>query len=229
MLIVSKQAVLMFVAVFCSLTLMAAEQQNYPFTLETIKEGNSNSIVARNRGAAAVSVRISLANSRNAAPDRPFPLYAVVPPGSGSISVARIRPAATGASYSFRTQTSWMLGDYHARQSAGAIYRLPYANGLAFHIGQAPGGPLSTHRTPDSEFAVDIGMPERTPVVAARDGIVVYTEASESYGGRHPDLMSRANAVRIQHSDGTIALYAHLAHGGVNVFPGQRVKAGMQI
>jgi len=228
-LIVSKQAVLMFVAVFCSLRLMAAEQQNYPFSLETRKEGNSHSIVAHNRGAAAVSVRISLANSRNAAPDRPFPLYAVIPPASGSISLARIRSAATGASYSFRTQTSWMLGDYHARQSAAAIYRLPYADGLAFHIGQAPGGPLSTHGTPDSEYAVDIGMPERTPVVAARDGIVVYTEARESYGGRHPDLMSRANAVRIQHSDGTIALYAHLAHGGVNVFPGQRVKAGMQI
>ncbi|EXI81665.1 MAG: Glycyl-glycine endopeptidase ALE-1 precursor [Candidatus Accumulibacter appositus] len=229
MVVMLKQAVLMSLAVFCSLTVTAAEEQNYPFVLETRKEGDSHHIVARNRGAAAVSVKVSLANSRNAAPDRPFPLFAVIPPGGGSVSLARIRPAARGAGYSFRTQASWLLGDYHARQSSGAIYRLPYANGRAFHIGQSPGGPLSTHRTPDSEYAVDIGMPEGTPVVAARDGIVVYTEARERYGGRHPDLIGRANSVRIQHSDGTIALYAHLAHAGVNVFPGQRVKAGMQI
>jgi len=223
-----KRILLIFLAVFCSRHPISA-QENYPLALETRKEGNGHRIVARNNGPAAVSLKVSLANSRHAATDRPFPLFVVLPPESGSVSLARIRPAVSGEGYSFRTESSWLLGDYHARQSAGAIYRLPYPNGLAFHIGQAPGGPLSTHGTPDSEYAVDIGMPERTPVLAARDGIVVYTEARQSYGGRHPDLISRANAVRIQHSDGTIALYAHLAHGGVSVYPGQRVKAGMQI
>lgn len=224
-----KHALIALAIAFCSLSLFAAEQNNYPFALQTEREGNNHRIVARNHGAAPVSVKVSIADSRNIAPDRPFPLYAVVPPDGATHTLASIGPRMTGTGYNFRTQSSWMLGDYHARQSPTASYRLPYGDGLAFHIGQAAGGPLTTHSTPDSHYAVDIGMPEGTPVVAARDGIVVYTEAKQTYGGKNPDLMSKANAVRILHSDGTIAIYAHLAHGGVKVYPGQRVKAGMQI
>ena len=67
------------------------------------------------------------------------------------------------------------------------------------------------------------------PIIAARAGVVIDTEANQIYGGQSPDMMSKANAVRIQHVDGTIALYAHLAHGGVYVYPGQRVTVGTQI
>jgi len=131
--------------------------------------------------------------------------------------------------YTFRIASSWVLGDFNARQSPDAMYRLPYQDGLAFHIGQSPGGPITTHSSPDSQYPVDIGMPEGTPIVAAREGVVIYTEANQIYGGQSPDLMTKANSVRILHVDGTIAVYAHLAHGGVYVYPGQKVAAGTQI
>jgi len=122
-----------------------------------------------------------------------------------------------------------MLGDFNARQSPDALYRLPYQDGTAFPIGQAAGGPMTTHTTPDSQYAVDIGMPQGAPVVAAREGVVIYTEGGQVYGGQSPDMMTKANEVRILHIDGTVAVYAHLAYGGVFAYPGQRVTAGTQI
>lgn len=224
-----KRVLFAFAGLLVSLSLFADQNQNYPFSIETEKEGEGLRIVARNNGPAPISIKLSITDSQNIAPDRSFPVYAVVPPGGGTLYLARIRPAAAGVGYSFRTQSSWVLGDLNARQSPDAMYRLPYQDGAAFPIGQAYGGPITTHTTPDSQYAVDIGMPQGAPVVAARDGVVIYTEAGQVYGGQSPDMMTKANEVRIQHIDGTIAVYAHLAHGGVFVYPGQRVTAGTQI
>jgi len=152
-----------------------------------------------------------------------------VPPGGGTLFLGEIRPAMAGVGYTFRTQYTWTLGDFNAAQSPDAWYRLPFRDGATFRIGQSPGGPITTHTSPDSQFAVDIPMPEGTPVLAAREGTVIYTEANQVYGAQVPDMMGKANEVRIQHIDGTFAVYAHLSHGGVYVYPGQRVVAGQQI
>jgi murein DD-endopeptidase MepM/ murein hydrolase activator NlpD len=207
----------------------ANQNQNYPFSIETEKEGDGHRIVARNNGPAPVSVKVSIVGAQYIAPDRPFPVYAVVPPGGGTLYLARIRPAMAGVGYTFRTEASWLLGDFNAAQSPDARYRLPFKDGATYRIGQAPSGPISTHTSPDSQFAVDIPMPEGAPIVAARDGVVIYSEANQIYGAQVPDMLSKANEVRIRHLDGTIGIYAHLAHGGVYVHPGQRVLAGQQI
>lgn len=212
-----------------ALCAQANQNQNYPFSIETEKEGDGHRIVARNAGPAPVSVKVSIVGAQYIAPDRPFPVYAVVPPGGGTLYLARIRPAMAGVGYSFRTESSWVLGDFNAAQSPDALYRLPFKEGATYRIGQSPGGPISTHTSPDSQFAVDIPMPEGAPIVAARDGVVIYSEANQIYGAQVPDMLSKANEIRIQHLDGTIAIYAHLAHGGVYVYPGQRVVAGQQI
>ena len=224
-----KRILFTLVILLFSLISHADQNQNYPFSVETEREGDGHRIVAHNNGPAPVSVKITITDSQNISPDRPLPVYAVVAPGGGTLYLAHIRPAIAGNGYSFRTQSSWILGDFNARQSPDAIYRLPYQDSMTFRIGQAPGGPITTHTAPDSQYAVDIGMPQGTPIVAARDGVVIYTEANQIYGGQSPDMMTKANEVRIQHIDGTIAIYAHLAYGGVYVYPGQKVVAGTQI
>ncbi len=226
---VFKHAFIAVAILLCSPGVFADQRQNYPFSVETVREGSGHRIVARNGGPAAVSVAVSIADSRNVSANRPFPVYAVVPAGSGTFELARIRPAVPGVGHGFRVRSTWLLGDFNARPNPDASYRLPYRDGLAFHIGQAPGSRATTHTEPESRYAVDIAMPEGTPVVAARDGVVIYTEARQVYGGQSPDLRNRANAVRIRHADGTMALYAHLAHDGVQVYPGQLVTAGRQI
>jgi len=208
---------------------LAGQNDNYPFSVDNEKTPNGHRIVARNSGPAPVSVKVSITDSQYITTDRPFPIYAVVPPGGGTLFLGEIRPAMQGVGYSFRTQYHWTLGDMNAAQAPDAAYRLPYRDGSTFRIGQAPGGPITTHTSPDSQFAVDIPMPEGTPVLAARAGTVIYTEANQVYGAQVPDMLTKANEVRIRHIDGTVAIYAHLSHGGVYVYPGQRVEAGQQI
>lgn len=211
------------------LSLLARAQQDYPFTVVTERDGESHRILARNDGPSPVSVRVALGNARNAVPDRPFPVFAVVPPDGGELELGRVQGEDPGRGYSFRTEAAWRPGDFTARHSSDAAYRLPYADGESFRIGQAPGGPITTHTTPESEFAVDIPMPEGTPVLAARDGVVIHAEGGHAEGGQRPELLGRANEVRILHGDGTAASYAHLAPGGVLVGVGQRVLAGTPI
>ena len=120
-------------------------------------------------------------------------------------------------------------GDFRAATGLEVLYRLPFRDGSAFSIGQTAGGFITTHTTAETQYAVDLQLPEGTPVVAAREGVVIYTQAGQSEGGPRPELLTKANEIRIRHADGTIAIYAHLAHDGVFVRPGQRVAAGDEI
>jgi murein DD-endopeptidase MepM/ murein hydrolase activator NlpD len=224
---VAKSTYFLLFTLFFSLNSFAGT--NYPFSVATEKEGNGHRIVAKNNGPALVSVKVSLTDSLNIATDRPFPVFAMVPPNGGVVYLAHIRPAINRLKSAFHTRHSWILGDFNARQDPDAHYRLPYPDGSSFRIGQAPGGPITTHHSKESRYAVDIDMPQGTPVVAARDGVVILTESRYVSGGTTPDFLDKANEIQIQHSDGTIAVYAHLAYGGAHVYPGQRVLAGTRI
>ena len=99
----------------------------------------------------------------------------------------------------------------------------------ALRIGQGWGGGFS-HDDAENRHAVDFEVPEGTPVLAARDGVVMQAESRFASGGLHAnDDTGRANFVRILHGDGTMALYAHLAHQGVHVRPGEHVRRGQRI
>lgn len=109
---------------------------------------------------------------------------------------------------------------------AEALYRLPWGDGLSFMFTQAPGGRITSHFTKARLHAVDIGMPEGVPIVAARAGVV---DAAEAHHGATPEeepLTYEGNFVRVRHVDGTIATYAHLQHRGVAVSAGENVEAG---
>lgn len=99
----------------------------------------------------------------------------------------------------------------------------------ALRIAQGWGGTFS-HRDDENRHAVDFAVPEGTPVLAAREGVVMQAESGFASGGAaSPDDIERANFVRILHGDGTMAVYAHLARHGVSVRPGQRVRRGQRI
>ena len=205
---------------------LQASQSNYPFSVESVAANGMHRIVAKNLGPSAVSIKVSLVDSMNTAADRSFPIFAVVSPSGGTLHLAELRPAIAGMGSSFRFESTWILGDLNARQGSDAIYRWPFKDGETFRIGQSPGGPITTHTDAQSGNAVDIDLPQGAPIVAARDGTVIHVEAGQIYGAKTPEMLSKANEVRIRHLDGTIASYAHLAFGGVYVYPGQRVSAG---
>ena len=93
-----------------------------------------------------------------------------------------------------------------------------------FRLTQGANGKYS-HFTRKGRYAMDIAMPEGTPIVASRGGMVVKTENHQSGRGNNPS----GNYVRILHDDGTMGVYLHLMRGSVAVREGQRVEAGMQI
>lgn len=96
-------------------------------------------------------------------------------------------------------------------------------------VGQGWGGRFS-HADDENRYAVDFAAPEGTPVLAARDGVVMQVEGGFAEGGLDaPDDLGRANFVRVLHADGTMAVYAHLAPGGVQVRAGERVRRGQRI
>lgn len=102
------------------------------------------------------------------------------------------------------------------------VFRLPFAVERGICVGQAP--PSMRSHTGRERFAIDFLTNTGEPVVAARAGVVAKTEWRMTKGGLDPSLP--ANFIQVIHDDGTMAMYAHLEHNGVNVRPGQRVKEG---
>ncbi len=106
------------------------------------------------------------------------------------------------------------------------VYRLPWPEGLSFMFTQAPGGRITSHFTQATLHAVDIGMPEGMPVLAARAGVVEAVEERQGASPLEDPLTYEGNFVRVRHDDGTAALYAHLRNRGVVVEARQVVRAG---
>jgi murein DD-endopeptidase MepM/ murein hydrolase activator NlpD len=204
----------------------AGAQEPFPLKVDYLQEGESSaSLIADNQGAVPVSVRLALEAAENAASDPPLPRVSVVPARS-SVRLARVYQADRARPWRFRYNYRYLPGVAGAVQDADAAYRLPWMDGRTFSVIQAPGGRITSHTTPESRDAIDIAMPEGTPVLAARGGTVFGTVAVHSGGALLESMKTRNNMVRVLHEDGTIANYLHLMQGGVVVADGERVAAG---
>jgi len=73
-------------------------------------------------------------------------------------------------------------------------------------------------------------VPVGTPVLAAREGVVMQVQVQfHGHGLDYAHDAGRANFIRILHADGSMALYAHLAENGALVHQGQHVETGQRI
>ena len=221
-----RLAVLLLLACLAALPARAGLAE-YPFRVEAEERGRSRELVARNEGPATVTVRVALTESENVASDRRWPLTAVVP-GNQTLVLGKLSPASPLAGMRFAFRYQHQFGDIAAVHDPKALYRLPFEDGHTFLVSQAGGGLMTTHTTPDSAHAVDIVMPERTPIVAARGGVVIDIENFHVRGGKEAELLDKANTVTIQHEDGTLGRYVHLV-AGQYTWVGQTVQAGMHI
>jgi len=97
---------------------------------------------------------------------------------------------------------------------------LPYEIGRSFEVTKT-----TSHGGPQS-YAVDFAMPTGTPVVASRSGQVVNLEMSFLEGD---NIFGHENLIWIQHEDGTVARYYHLAHNSARVATGDAVDQGQVI
>ncbi len=117
-------------------------------------------------------------------------------------------------------QATLECGPYPAWQSSP--YVLPYPVGRSHRISQgncfAGGSHQGTLR-----HSYDFEMPFRSVVTAARRGVVHAMRVTQPAGSRG---LTASNWLQIDHGDGTIASYVHLAQDGNLVEVGDRVAAG---
>jgi murein DD-endopeptidase MepM/ murein hydrolase activator NlpD len=128
----------------------------------------------------------------------------------------------------FRYTWKAILGMPGAQHVPHEPYRAPFAIGASYLISQAFPTRI-THDTPEAQYAVDIALPDGTPVYAARKGTVINLRHDSFRGAATPLLLDQANMVEILHDDGTIGVYAHLHWDSVRVQPGQHVQRGEYI
>lgn len=121
--------------------------------------------------------------------------------------------------YNYRAK----IGNINLEADTNYVYRLPYSG--KFRLLQGYNGEFS-HK---GKNALDFIMPEKTPILAAREGVVVELEQKFNKGGVDRFYYDKANFISILHEDGTLARYLHLMQNGVKVRLGENVKRGQLI
>jgi murein DD-endopeptidase MepM/ murein hydrolase activator NlpD len=180
-----------------------------------------------NAAGGPVSVDVQFEQHQNVQSQPPLPARIVLAPRSEFHGLHIVAPVPD-AGYSYRLRYAFMPGDYRAQQDEGAQYRVPFGSG-EFGVAQAFGGKAS-HRDKQNYYAVDIVMPEGTPVLAAREGVIMTVD--NDFFGAGLDMArygDRANNIRVVHSDGTMAVYAHLELESARVHVGDHVRAGQEL
>jgi murein DD-endopeptidase MepM/ murein hydrolase activator NlpD len=189
--------------------------------LETQKHAAGETLLVNNDLYAPVEIELRLDRLNNAGglPDKP--IRWVLPPRS-KIRLVTLAPLDASKPMRYRAKLRTALGDPRLLPQHYE-YPLPWRGG-PFKLTQGANGRYS-HFTAKGRYAMDIAMPEGTPILSARAGMVVKIENHQSGRGNNPS----GNFVRILHDDGTMGVYLHLMRQSVTVQEGQRVEVGSPI
>lgn len=195
-----------------------AEAPDARVHLDTVRHAAGHTLRVHNELFAPVEIELRLEAVANAvgAPDQP--LRWILPPRS-QIRLLTLAPRDPSQPLRYTPKLSHALGDPRLLPKPYR-YPLPWVGG-PFRQSQGAKG-LYSHFTAKGRYAVDIAMPEGTPILAAREGVVVSTLNSQAGAAPNP----AGNFVRILHDDGTMGVYLHLMRHSVLVAEGQRVQVG---
>lgn len=177
--------------------------------------------MARNETVVPATVRLHFERIRNLESSDPDTVFRIVPAGQSEV-LTRLWPVDPEEGIRVRPVVTVDLGNDSAVHRPPEPYALPFGGTEPRQLVSGYGGP--THLN-ENHYALDFGMPEGTPILAARAGVVAYVQDGFTRGGLTPDLIERANLVVVGHDDGTLASYGHLREG-IPVAPGDVVERG---
>lgn len=192
--------------------------------VDEVRQGGNIEVRAANQGAAPITFSLR-ARTRNMLASGPRTVTATLEPRQSRLVMVLTQQGNLEGDYDL--YYDWTIGSLDAKHDDSYVYRLPYAAGASFPVLQGYGSRFS--HTGLEEFAVDFGMPEGTPVHAARGGVVARLEESHSIGCWKDGCGDFANFIVILHDDGTTGEYYHLQHDGAVVEVGERIIAGQKI
>lgn len=213
-------------------SLAEVEQQRLVFTekshaVAVVNRGSQQrpALYAVNQTAGPVEIWVEFTRQENLRFSEAGPYRWVLPPMSERF-VLRLAAADENRSWAYEWTYFYVPGEPGDPGKVGLMeLDLPFRGG-PFPISQAFMGEASHKQHPESHYAVDIVMPDRTPISAAHAGLVMEVEKNFSRSGWSQEYADEANYVRVLHANGTMAVYAHLAPDTIEVSPGQKVKAG---
>jgi murein DD-endopeptidase MepM/ murein hydrolase activator NlpD len=184
------------------------------------KEKGVHSLFVRNDLFAPVEVELKLSGLSNVlgVTGASSTIRRMVPARSNERMIV-LSPRQADKAMNYASMLTSTLGDPTPAAQAYR-YPLPWVGG-PFRLSQGPNGKYS-HFGVKGRYAMDIAMPEGTPIIAARGGVVVKIENDQTGKGANPS----GNFVRILHNDGTMGVYLHLMQGSVSVREGERVTVG---
>lgn len=172
-----------------------------------------------------VQVRIEFSEQDNVLLSQTEPLQWLVN-GPGDQYLMQLQPKDPNRSWRYQWRYDYTLGPPKTKVSVQQpVIASPVAGG-PFWISQGFMGEASHSGHPQSHYAVDIVVPADTPIIAVAAGQVMDVERDFSRAGWSKEYADEANFVRVLHSDGIMAVYAHLRADGIEVVPGQHVKTG---
>lgn len=125
-------------------------------------------------------------------------------------------------------------GGFYVGDSPDSFYKLPYLAPWSAGFGYLNIDDGQVHRRHPSHqaYALDLGAPHGTPVLAARGGRVHSIEErdhwqrAEGLPAPPEDWPYFGNYVIVEHEDGSFGVYYHFAHQAVHVAPGQLIARG---
>jgi murein DD-endopeptidase MepM/ murein hydrolase activator NlpD len=189
-------------------------------------DAESTQLIAINDCLCIVTFQVAITHSGFAAIPDDAEYRATLEPGSRQTLVRASRTGTEKAELRYVWRVG--LGSPEAVHNPPRPYRVPFGVGSTYLVSQAYPNRI-THTTADSQYAVDIALPDGTPVYSAREGTVINARHDAFRGAIAAVMLDQANIIEILHDDGTIAVYAHLHWDSIRVRIGEQVVRGQYI
>jgi murein DD-endopeptidase MepM/ murein hydrolase activator NlpD len=196
-------------------------------TVSVVNRGSKQRPVlyALNQTGGPVQVWLEFYVQENLRLSQEAPFEWVIPPFTEQF-VLQMEAAEPNKTWAYEWSYRFVPGEpVNTAQLGTPEIGLPFRGG-PFPVTQSFYGEASHKHYVEAHYAVDIAMPDGTPIVAVDDGVVTEVERDFSRSGWSEEYADEANYVRVRHSNGAISVYAHLAADKVEVVPGQTVRRG---
>lgn len=114
-----------------------------------------------------------------------------------------------------------------SNQKFSSKVRFPFDKKTKVKYCQTPHGPITTHK--NNKNAYDFCAPEKTLIIAAKNGLVVEKVDHFTEGKLDDALLRKSNRLVLLHEDGTLTRYLHIYTGSSMVKEGDYVLEGQAI